>query len=263
MRARIHGEKASSDSALALARELAAARGGTTGCRGQWREPWTRPNFLLQASADILIPEEIHEPITDDSPVVDNILGTAIRGKAHTDARVAMRLVTNDEAAQFELVLRGKTKVNSRGVNGPATLFSTSEGDFQAVTHVRFGDKGLTFDPPRATATSHSTVRDLRVPRRGLIARGDERNHLVEGIARRKAEKLRPQADAIAVRHAEARYEKSMAEYVATFLERTNGPYRAHVLEPLAALNASWEYARFSSTDKFLRLACFTPTAWN
>ena len=45
-----------------------------------------------------------------------------------------------------------------------------------------------------------------------------------------------------------------MAEYVATFLERTNGPYRAHVLEPLAALNASWEYARFSSTDKFLRL---------
>ena len=91
MRARIHGEKASSDSALALARELAAAReAGLQAAAASAREPWTRPNFLLQASADILIPEEIHEPITDDSPVVDNILGTAIRGKAHTDARVAM-----------------------------------------------------------------------------------------------------------------------------------------------------------------------------
>jgi hypothetical protein len=227
---------------------------GDVASGGEPRPERASPNVLIEVRIDTLVPKEMDELVTDESPVVDQILGTDIRGQAKTQGRVAMRLVPNNDVAMFELILRGTTVARTYGVNGPAQMRTTSHSDFTTSTRVSIDDRGLRHEPPQASAVTRSNLQDLEVQRRMFAGFGDGRSKLIERIARNKAEELQPQADEIAARHAEERYEQSMGEYVQKFLDRTNQPFTEKVRYPLIKNHALWEYAKFSSDTRFVRI---------
>jgi hypothetical protein len=113
--------------------------------------------------------------------------------------------------------------------------------------------EGLVSDPPEATAMTRSNTHDLQVPRQYFPGLGDGRMHFMERFARKKAEELKPQADAIAARRSEFRYEKAMADYVNEALEKTNRPYREKLRGPLLRVGALYESLTFSTTTSVVQ----------
>jgi hypothetical protein len=247
-----HSTKADSATAIEIARTLHWLRRAGQGkpCIEQVRQSWAMPNFIADIGIETLAPKELDDLVVDRSPVVDNILGTAIRGQANTEGRVSMRLVPSEKSGIFELELRGKTHADSVGVNGPATLQMSSNSTFVAVTRVRMTPDGLVYDPPQAKANLQSQTNNLEVAAGPLPGLGTMRKRFVERIAWKRAEEMKPQADAIAARRSETRYEQSMAEYVSQSLEKTNQPFREKFRGPLLRMGAIYESIGFSTTTE-------------
>lgn len=251
-----HAANPASTTAIEIARQIHWLRSAGQGKElvSELRSAWAKPNFIGQIDVQTLMPKELDELVTDKSPVVDNILGTAIRGSAETQGKVSLRLVPSDDVGLFEIVLQGTTVAKTTGENGPAKIQSTSQSKFTAVTRVQITPEGLIANRPEAKATTRSNLNDLQVPRRMLPGFGEGRSRVIESFARRRAEELQPQADSIAARHSEARYEKSMAEFVAQALEKTNQPFREKFRGPLLRIGALYESIRFSTTSDAVQM---------
>ena len=134
-----------------------------------------------------------------DSPVVDEILGTRLSGRARTLGATELLLDTRPDRLIATVVFAGKIDMRTQGTNGPVVLHSTGQTHFQATKRIVITQSGMTFEPAKATAETSCTTERVEPSLPGL------RGRIAERIAWRQIAETQADVDRIAAQHAEQR----------------------------------------------------------
>lgn len=149
------------------------------------RRRYHRPNAVV--FGDIKFLNEFAERTIDETKVYrENVLGTDVVGPSRIEAKMTLETVPNDREATIVVRLAGKTRAdNNVGRNGPATLFSRSQGSFDARLPLTFDRSyGLKAGRPVIACRADINVRQIHVTSPFLPALTEP---ILEGAAWNKA----------------------------------------------------------------------------
>ena len=111
--------------------------------------------IYLRVSSDYLS-KRFEKEVNRTKPVVDNILGTRIRGKSLTRGKTRMVLIPNDDKFVAEIEFTGTVDSRTRGTNGPAILHYKSDSTFRATKRITIDADGLTVERRPAPRRRHN-----------------------------------------------------------------------------------------------------------
>jgi hypothetical protein len=129
--------------------------------------------------------------------VNDTIVGTPVRGNAHTSGRTDLRFVPAQRLAVVDVLFSGQIHSQTTGFGGPVQVHSSGMTQFSAVKRLALDEQGIRVLPAQVSAQTSTSINGVTtsLPRlRGRIARR---------IGSRHAAEMKPAADAEAARKAE------------------------------------------------------------
>lgn len=202
-----------------------------------------------------LLEQNIERSVVRDNAVVDNILGTSIRGHAHTVATTTLALQDNPNQAVFDVVFSGIVTTQSRGTNGPVVLHSTATTPFYAAKRLTLNPNGMRMSPTVTQARTSSSTNQIDTMLPGL------RGRIAERVAWRRSSESHSEADAIASQHAAERIRSEFDKEVQLTVARIE----KILVEGTRDLPMEFENERpkihFSSTAKHLNIVMHRPNA--
>lgn len=151
----------------------------------------------------------LSRPVTRQVAVNDTIVGTPVRGTAHTDGWTDLRLVPSQGRAVVDVVFHGRIQSQTIGFGGPVQVHSSGTTRFNAIKRLMLDEHGVEVLPAQVSAQTSTSINGVStsLPRlRGRIARR---------IGSERAAQLKPAADAEAARKAEMRIARQFDEEVA------------------------------------------------
>lgn len=203
------------------------------------RREFAYPNLSISASA-YAISKGFSEPISEVTPVNEMILGTHVRGTAHTQGTVTARLIPNPQMAVVELDLNGVSHSNTVGRQHPVTIFSRGVTQIHAEKRIFIDTVGLTTQPACARCSTDTQICDIR-PDARLGAK------LIEKVAWKKAGQQQPAAEQVSSRKAEARIASRLDQQVLSRIADTNSRLSNKLRQPLKQRNIYPDWVHFSS----------------
>jgi hypothetical protein len=234
------------DDALAINRALGWLRRGRQAAQlvDAVQAKYGKPNLVGTVSQHFLA-AGIEEDIEQDQAVSDVILGTSLSGTAHMVGRTRVEIPSNEQHAQFDILLTGQANSNTVGHNGPVTIYSTGATTISGRKSLYMNDLGLTATPANATCATASSIN-------GISARC----RLIEKIAWKRAGQQQGQAEQIASSHAAWRVQGQMDDRAANLITNANKDYVEKVRNPLARRDGLPRSLRFrSQPDKLQMIA--------
>ncbi|MEN6457800.1 MAG: hypothetical protein ABFC63_02630 [Thermoguttaceae bacterium] len=205
-----------------------------------------QPNLFVHLSPE-LVGAGLAERVDDTMPVEDCILGTTIHGTAHTVGQSRSELVDDDEAGVINLLFRGMTHSENVGYHGRITICSTAAVNLSACKSLRMTADGLSALPTVSAANVATDIGDIQSPKGRRI---------VERMASKRADKMKPEAESIAARHAEQRLNDRIDARAVEPIEKANEKYVEKFQRPFTERKLFPETLRFSTTS-----GAFTVTA--
>jgi hypothetical protein len=251
---------------------------GVSGFLNHWQKPATQagsvdkpgaPTFPLLAAPPKVIParlvhirvsrrlleQNIERAVVREHAIVDNILGTSIRGQARTVATATLKLEDNPNRAVFDVVFAGTVHSQTRGVNGPVVLHGSAQTPFYAIKQLTLDAEGLRLSPTATRARTTSVTTDIDTLLPGM------RGQIAERIAWRRSAELRSEADAIASQHAAAQIRAEFDKEVQLAVARME----KILIEGTRDLPMEFENGRpsirFSSTATHMDIVMLRPEA--
>ncbi len=233
---------------VALANQLAivTAIGQAPELVAAVRKEFGQPNAFIEISGELL--KAAAEPIDRTEPITDNILGTSIRGDAHTTGKVEIAPLPSDKAGVLELTSTGHSVSQNVGHNGPAVIRSTGHTDFVATKRVELSDRAFDSRPAKADATTKTDFHSISKRGGGMGSR------MVSNIGWQRARQSKSRAEAIASDHAEDRIERRINNEVRDKLGDARKRYEDDYRRPLARRGEVPDHIQFSSTKDALSL---------
>ena len=211
------------------------------------RRQFAYPNLLVSVDGHA-VSKGFSEPVSEVTPIDEQILKTRVTGTARTQGQVTARLVPSTQSAIVEIHLTGNTHSDTVGRQHPVTVFSRGLTQFQAHKRVFIEDFGLHTQPAHAHCDTKTDIHSIRPD----INFG---KRFVERIAWKQAAKQKPLAEQASSRKAEARITKSLDERVVQRLAETNTRIATQVRKPLERRNLYPQWMHFSSTGERLHFA--------
>jgi hypothetical protein len=160
-----------------------------------------------------LLEQNIEQAVVRDTDIVDTILGTSIRGQARTVATTTLSLRDDPHQAVFDVVFTGAVNSQTRGENGPVVLYGWANTPFRVTKQLTLNADGMHLSPTVTYALTSSMTTKIDTKLSGL------RGRIAERVAWRRSAERRPEADAIASRHAadqiRAEFDKEVRQTVA------------------------------------------------
>lgn len=203
---------------------------------------FTHPNVLVEISADV-VGAGIAEPVDDTMEISDCILGTSVRGTAHTTGKTRVELVPNAEMGVIDALFLGITRSDNIGSHPPVTIFSSSTTELAARKRMWIDANGLSAHPAASRAETAIVIHDIR---------SHKGRRLIERMAWKRAGKQQGQAECIASRHAEQRLNERIDAQAAEPLERANRQYVEKYQTPFKERKLFPELLRFSTSQQAL-----------
>jgi hypothetical protein len=203
------------------------------------RREFARPNALLEVAIELVAAAV--EPIDRREWITDCILGTSIRGDAHSVGRVGVASIPSEDKAVLEFVSSGRTRSYNRGTNGPAVIRSSSHTDFSAVKRVELTDEAFVARSSRASANTDTHLQSVAKQGGGLGSR------LVSNIGWKRARQNERRAEAIASDHAEDRIERRFDDELNDEVRQARRRYEDEYRRPLERRGEVPEHIRFHS----------------
>ena len=210
------------------------------------RQEYARPNAFVDVSTGLVAAGA--EPINRRERITDNILGTSIRGDAHTTGNVDVATIPSEDRAVLQFRSRGRSTSQNVGNNGPAVIRSTGNTDFTATKRVLLSNEAFVSEPARAVARNRSDIHSISKRGGGLGSR------MVANQGWQQARQRQPRTDAIAAEHAEERIERRFNEDVNRELREARERYEEEYLRPLARRGRLPEEVRFRSDENSLAI---------
>jgi len=211
------------------------------------RRQFAYPNLLVSVDGHA-ISKGFSEPVSEVTPINEQILKTRVTGTARTQGEVTARLVPSTQSAIVEIHLTGNTHSDTVGRQHPVTVFSRGLTQFQARKRVFVEDFGLHTQPASAHCDTKTDIYSIRSD----INFG---KRFVEKIAWKQAAKQKPLAEQASSRKAESRIARSLDERVVERLAETNTRMASKVRKPLERRNLYPQWMHLSSTAERLHFA--------
>ncbi len=206
------------------------------------RQQYSQPNLFVTASQR-LAGAGVNRAVNDVSPIRENILGTDIRGTAHTVGNVSLRTVPSAQRAILELVMTGYATSRNVGRNGPATIYTNGYTSLSASKRLFFDANGLQQSPAVGVANTDTQITGISAKHR-----------IVERIATKRAGQQVGQAEVIASQRAERRLERRVDEQAAVDLARANTEYQNRFRQPLLRKDEFPPVLNFATTADSVRV---------
>ncbi len=199
------------------------------------RRHCAQPNLYVEVSG-ALIAKGINREVDDTTNVVDNILGTSIRGTAHTQGNVTVDLVPDPNRAAINIRLIGRIHSDTVGQNGPATLYTTGLTSVDAHKTLLIDAEGVHGQRAVAKCRTNTRIDDISVGR------------LAENTAWSRASAQKPDAERVAARHAEQRVVRRIDSQASELVTKATDGFQNKFRSPLLRRGAYPELLQFSTT---------------
>ena len=206
------------------------------------RQRLSHPNALVEVSVD-LVSARLAGPIDETTPVRDNILGTDIYGTGHAVGQLSAEMVPSEDAGRLDLVFRGRIDSDTTGYNGPVQILSTGTTQMEARKRLSLTAERIVGSPAASQAETSTTIHAI-CSKRGSA--------FVERLAWRRAAKQKGQAECIASRHAEERFNERMDKQADDLIEQANEKLAKRFRRPLAERQLLPEAFRLRTTQRAL-----------
>jgi hypothetical protein len=239
----------SADNAAAISRALGWLRdaGQAPQLVADVQRLLSHPNVFVTVSAP-LVHSRLERSVDEVTPVQDCILGTTIQGTAHATGNVRGALAPSEGQAIIEALFEGSVASQNVGYNGPATIYSTGQTTVGARKQILLNAEGFF---GMATCSRASTSTNIYCIDTG----GRE---LIERLAWRRAAKQKGQAEEIASRHAEQRFNGRFDEQSEPLVAKANDGFQKRFRRPLTERRLFPESFVANSTPESLGITVMT-----
>ena len=184
------------------------------------RHHFVQPNLYLDISED-LVRVGFEQEINQTDRIRDFDSGTSISGRSHTIGNITSRLVPNAEQAEVEVRLVGTMRSRTRGVNGPATILSSSTTSIDASKRRLATGEGVLSHRAKAQCDTDLNIDDIQ----GSSA--------VQSRAWPRARASVPRSEARSSRRAEREISQELDREIGGVVSDINKRYQESYLAPL------------------------------
>lgn len=192
----------------------------------QIRDHYSQPNLVATVSAQ-LASRAASRQIDRSLPVNDVILGTTIRGTAHTTGEISLRLLPNETRIAAQVQLNGKAMSTNTGTNRGVRINSRGTTLIDATKVVYADRNGIVTNPASADCSTKSKIDAIC-----------HNLKLVRKIAWKKACQSKSQAECIANRRAEQRIRRELDIEVSKMVAENRIKFEKDVRGPVLRRNA-------------------------
>jgi len=206
------------------------------------RQRLSHPNVFVEVSVD-LVSARLAMPIDETTPVQDYILGTDIQGTGRAVGQLSSETVPSEEAGRLDLVFRGRIDSDTTGYNGPVQILATGTTQMEARKQLSLTAERIVGSPAASQADTSTTINAI-CSNRGCA--------LIERLAWRRAMKQKAQAECIASRHAEQRFNERMDKQADDLIAEANEKLAKRLRRPLAERQLMPEVFRLRTTRSSL-----------
>ena len=182
---------------------------------------FSQPNFYGEASADF-VAAAAAQPVDENTPICDNIMGTSLSGNGHTVGRITGQLVPDPNAGIIDTLLFTTTYSSTIGSHPPVCIYSTGTTCISACKRIWVNEYGVFSRPTVSNAVTQTCINDIQANRR-----------IIERAAWKRAAQQKPTAECIASQHAEARANKRVDDQAAESLDKAQQDYVKKYRQPL------------------------------
>ncbi len=203
---------------------------------------YSHPNAFLQVSSNV-IEAAVEQPVDEETPVYDTILGTRITGQGHTFGSTVADLVPDPNQGVLDILFNGTTRSNNVGRNGPATVRSIATTQVAARKRLWMDYTGLHAFPTGSRAVVSTQITSIYAG--GGIA---------QRVARNQVAQQKSQAEQISAQHAEQRTDRRMDEEVGKMVAQANQQYEEKVRRPLVNRGLFPQQFMFTTTQDAISL---------
>jgi hypothetical protein len=208
---------------------------------------YSHPNVWIHVSAR-MIARVPTDPVNTTQPVRDCILGTTIRGEAHTCGNATLGVCPAADHIALVASLVGQIDSRTTGYNKPVRIQSRSTTPFNAAKRAEISPAAFASRRAVAHADTHTTILSI-------VKVGKQFLHkLIVKIAWKRAREQKEQAEAIASRHAERAIEAGFDERFDAKLANAREKYE-RICRTLEQLQIFPNALAFSSTTTTARIA--------
>ncbi|MDA1213348.1 MAG: hypothetical protein O2955_12590 [Planctomycetota bacterium] len=211
------------------------------------RETYFNYNLKIVASEKFL-QHVIAEEREEHGDVIDCILGAYVTGEQTTVSDVGIDLLPESNGIRFDITVNGTVNSNTSGDKKQATIYTEGTHYFEARKEILFRDEEFYSTPARIGVDANNYNFDADTMLSGLpILRGIGRT-----IALSEANRLRPQAEAIAASRVEDRVLPQFDEEVDGQFAKATDDMQRDVFQKLRDNNLEASAARYVSTESHL-----------
>ena len=151
------------------------------------RDLYSHPNATIWLG-ESLVQQAVGRPVDErNKPVIDNILGTRIVGKANLSGVVQANLLPATNAVRMQLTLTGHVSSDNVGYNRSVRLRTKGYAGICVTRTVSASESGVIFEPTYVDANLRTEINAI-----------EHRSPLVRRIAWKKSREMKPLADKIA-----------------------------------------------------------------
>ncbi len=211
---------------------------------GAVRRQLSHPNVFVEVSAQ-LVSARLAMPVDETTPVQDYILGTDIRGTGHAVGQLSAEMLPSEEAGRLDLVFHGRIDSDTTGYNGPVQILSTGTTQMEARKQLSLTAERIAGSAAVSQADTSTTI-DAICSNRGSA--------LIERLAWRRATKQKAQAECIASRHAEQRFNERMDQQADELIAGANDKLVKRFRRPMAERQLMPEVFRLRTTPSALHV---------
>ncbi|MCA9197064.1 MAG: hypothetical protein KDA87_05970 [Planctomycetales bacterium] len=206
------------------------------------------PNVLVSAS-ETLVAQAMSRPVTNTSPVREDILGTDVVGTAFTQGTLSASLLPSSHQIALQLNLTGITTAKNIGYRSPVRIYSNSFTDVHGYKGVFFDGFQLTSVPATANCQTRTQITGIQAERQGLGSR------LIERVASKQVAKKKSQSEAIASQRAARRISQNLDQQTEAMLADANLRLETQVRQPLQRRNLLPRAVQASSDSQRIYLS--------
>lgn len=207
------------------------------------RKRYWRPNAYVNISEDFA-GSGINDMIDDTSPVRERLLGTDIRGTAHTTGKYFLQLQPSDQGISLNIAVDARARSRTVGARRKVRVHSVGYTTIHAGKPLYFSEDGVL----RATGPAFAHC-DTATQITGV----SHRCRLVRRIACRKAYEYKPLGERYADQKGEQEAMDELEAQVAPIIKQANDGYATKVRRPLVGLEVFPRWLNIASTYEALQ----------
>jgi hypothetical protein len=200
------------------------------------------PNLYGEASAEF-VQAAVGEPIDENTPICDNILGTSLSGTGHTVGQTTAELIPDANMGIIDTMLFATTYSTTVGSHGPVCIYTNGTTCIGACKRLWINQYGFCSYPAVSNAVTQTCINDIQAQRK-----------IVERIAWKRAGQQKAEAECIASQHAQLRVNKRVDDQAAETLDKAQQNFTNKFRNPLVDHKLFPEQLQFSTDPQALRV---------